>query len=88
MKAFLQVLAIIVQIFPAIVQFVKELEKAIPGKGIGAARLEALQGFVLDVVAALPDDQKQHLAIDTIQRAVKWIADRIVAVFNKVGWPG
>jgi len=85
--AFMKTLRLIVSMLPAIVELVQAVERAAPFRGIGAAKLELLKSIVADVHAALEPVLRDELPLEGLLKAAISIANRVVALFNKVGWP-
>lgn len=87
MIAFMKTLRLIVSMLPAIVELVQAVERAAPFRGIGAAKLELLKSIVADVHAALEPALRDELPLEGLLKAAISIANRVVSLFNKVGWP-
>ena len=87
MTAFLNILRIIVSLLPAIIQLIRTIEEAIPLNGIGADKLVVVKGIVEDAYGVLDAEQQKTLNLPALISAVVSIANRIVGLFNKTGWP-
>lgn len=88
MLALMKALRLIVSLLPVILELVQAVERAAPFRGIGTAKLELLKGIVSDVYAALEPALREELPLEALLKAAVSIANRFVALFNKVGWPG
>ncbi len=82
------VLRIIIQIFPALVELVRAIESACGGlHGIGPQKLDLLKGVVEDIHSALAPEDRKAITLERLILAAVSIANRIVPLFNAVGWP-
>ena len=84
MLVFLQYLKLVVTLFPAIIELIKAIEDAIPQAGLGSAKLELLQQIVKEAYDAVAD-QVEGIKLDSLLKAVISIANKVVALFNKIG---
>jgi len=87
MITLLNVLRIIIQIFPALVELVRAIEQAVLLHGVGAQKLELLKGVVEDIYNALAPEDRKAITLERLLLAAASIASRIVALFNATGWP-
>lgn len=90
MSAFVNVLRIIVQVFPALVALVRAIEEAAPGRpgdDLGAEKLEIVKGILGDAYDALAPKDREGLPIEGVLAAAISIVNRVVRLFNKAGWP-
>ena len=92
MTTFINVLRIIVQVFPALVALVRAIEEAAPARDLGAEKLEIVKGIISDAYDALsPKDRSpdsgEGLPLEGVLAAAISIVNRIVRLLNKAGWP-
>ncbi len=87
MQTFVNVLRIIFSVFPAVVELVLAIEKAVPIKGVGPDKLQLLKDIVGDAYQALDEEARKGLSLDAVVKAVAMLASRLVGFFNKAGWP-
>jgi hypothetical protein len=87
MQTLVNILRVMLSVFPAAVDLVLAIERAAPIKGIGPDKLQLLENLVSDAYAVLEEDAKKGLSLEAVAKAVVVLANRLVAFFNKVGWP-
>ncbi len=87
MSAFINVLRIIVQVFPALVALVRAIEETAPARDLGAEKLEIVKGILGDAYDALSPKDREGFPIEGVLAAAISIVNRIVRLFNKAGWP-
>lgn len=82
MNNFVQILKLVVMLLPMIVEIVRAVELAMPEKGQGAAKLEAvrvmLQSVYSSTTEALP-------AFEQVWTAAQGIINATVAMYNAAG---
>jgi hypothetical protein len=79
---FLQIVRMLLELLPIVIQTIKAIEEALPGQGKGEAKL-ALVRSALEAAYAVSDDVE--LSFDTLWPQLKFIIDKTVAVFNSTG---
>ena len=77
---YLQILKLIVQILPLVIDTVKAVEAAIPQAGMGSAKLEAAKGIIMSV-EAIADDVDSKNFESALDRAIAMV----VALLNRTG---
>jgi hypothetical protein len=87
MQSLLNTLRVLVAVLPAIVELVQSIERAVPIKGIGSDKLELMKEIVTDVYDSLEAGLKQGVSLAGVIQAAVSLANRFVALFNRVGWP-
>lgn len=87
MQAFMNAVRILIAVLPAIVQLVQAIEKAVPLRGVGPDKLQLLREVVSDIYDSLEAATKQGVSLEGILSAAVAIANRFVALFNRIGWP-
>jgi hypothetical protein len=78
---------ILIAVLPAIVQLIQAIEKAVPLRGVGPDKLQLLKDVVTDIYDSLEAGTKQGVSLEGILSAAVSIANRFVALFNRIGWP-
>lgn len=79
MKKFLQIALLVGQLVPALIEGIKAIEEALPGKGLGAQKLEAILAIVQGVFESL---QGIGLVFDEVKPALVKAVSALVAMFN------
>jgi hypothetical protein len=79
---FLQIVRILLELLPLIIQTIRAVEEAIPGQGKGEAKL-ALVRTTLEAAHAVANDMK--LPFESLWPQVNSIVNRTVSVFNSIG---
>ncbi len=87
MSRFLSALRIIVTILPAVASLIKTLEQVLPIPGAGSGKLELLQGVIADVYQTLNESDRKQFSLEAVLAIAASLAARLVATFNKNGWP-
>lgn len=77
---YLQILKLIVQILPLVIDTVKAVEAAIPQAGMGSAKLEAAKGIIMSVEAIATDVDSKNFE-SALDRAIAMV----VALLNRTG---
>ena len=77
---FLQILKLIVQILPLIIETMKTIEATIPQAGVGAAKMAFVKGLITDVSDIAEDVDKKVFAT-AIEKAI----NLAVTLMNTVG---
>ena len=80
MNQFLATLKLVVSILPTIIEIIKSVEEAIPGKGIGEQKLELLRN-ILESTYNLSGELT--LKFDDVWNVVKSLTSVLVSIFNK-----
>jgi hypothetical protein len=79
---FLQIVRILLEMLPIIIQTIKAVEEAIPGQGKGEAKL-ALVRSALEAAYEISNDL--DFSFETLWPQIKVIIDKTVSVFNTIG---
>lgn len=87
MQALINAVRILIAVLPAIVQLIQAIEKAVPLRGVGPDKLQLLKDVVTDIYDSLEAATKQGVSLEGILSAAVAIANRFVALFNRIGWP-
>jgi hypothetical protein len=87
MQALINAVRILIAVLPAIVQLIQAIEKAVPLRGVGPDKLQLLKDVVTDIYDSLEAGTKQGVSLEGILSAAVSIANRFVALFNRIGWP-
>jgi hypothetical protein len=87
MQALINAVRILIAVLPAIVQLVQAIEKAVPLRSVGPDKLQLLKEIVTDIYDSLEAGTKQGVSLEGILSAAVSIANRFVALFNRIGWP-
>lgn len=77
---YLQILKLVVQLLPLIIDAMKAVEAAIPQAGSGSAKLAFVKGMITDV-AEIADDVDKKVFGAAIEKAIALA----VSLFNTVG---
>lgn len=77
---YLQILKLIVQILPLVIDTVKAVEAAIPQAGMGSAKLEAAKGIIMSVESIAVDVDSKNFE-SALDRAIAMV----VALLNRTG---
>lgn len=87
MQTLLNMLRVTLAVFPAVVDLVVAIERAVPLPAAGADKLQLLKDILMDAYPAADEEARKSLSLDSMLRIVAVLATRLVQVFNKVGWP-
>ncbi len=87
MQTLLNMLRVTLAVFPAVVDLVVAIERAVPLPAAGSDKLQLLKDILLDAYSAVDEESRKSLSLDSMLRIVAILATRLVQVFNKVGWP-
>jgi len=87
MQALINAVRILIAVLPAIVQLVQAIEKAVPLRSVGPDKLQLLKEIVTDIYDSLEAGTKQGVSLEGTLNAAVSIANRFVALFNRIGWP-
>jgi hypothetical protein len=79
---FLQIVRILLELLPIVIQAIKAIEEVIPERGRGEAKL-ALVRSALEAAYAASDDLTP--SFESLWPQIKFIIDKAVAVFNTMG---
>lgn len=77
---YLQILKLVVQLLPYIIDTVKAVEAAIPAAGQGSAKLEAAKGIIMSVTDIATDVDAKNFA-SALDKAISMV----VTLLNKTG---
>lgn len=77
---YIQILKLVVQLLPYIIDTIKVVEAAIPQAGMGNAKLEAAKGIIMSV-QAITDDVDAKNFESALDRAIAMV----VSLFNTTG---
>lgn len=81
---FLELLKLLVQLTPLVIEAIRVVESEIPGEGKGAQKLDLVRAMLESAYKAASDISQ---SFESIWPALKSVIDQMVAVFNKTGWP-
>jgi len=79
---FLQIVRILLEMLPIVIQTIKAVEEALPGQGKGEAKL-ALVRSALEAAYAIADDVE--FSFENLWPQIKFIIDKTVGIFNSTG---
>ena len=82
MNNFIQIMKLVVMLLPMIVEIVRAVETAMPEKGQGAAKLEAVRVMVESVYKVASDSMP---AFEQVWAAAQGIVAATVSLYNATG---
>lgn len=82
MTKFLTLVQLVLQLFPALIQFVRQIEAVIPEGGQGAAKLDLIRTMLEKAFAAVG---AIGVTWSEVWPVLQSMIDRLVALFNAAG---
>lgn len=82
--AFWKIFQVVLQMAPMIIQLVRQVETAMPGRGLGVKKLELVQNIV-QIAANAEPEVSAALSIEDLAAVTTSVVNAGVAVFNAAG---